>query len=475
VRRAGTAARALAVAILCVYVGWLTSAGTLGLELAGLLAFAALALAVVVPPHAFLALALIVFGTFSLSTSHPLAFGGVLVYSADLLLIVVLLRALLPRERTSPPTRLGGLPTALFAAWVLVMTLAGVRGLLGGYDAVGVIRLATPLAYAVGFYVGFARVVQEKAFDVDRAIRNLLLVASGFVAYMAYARITNSPFETDETVGRLGPVITTAGELRRDYGFASAFILYPLLALGGAAYLLHASRRGAAAAAVAAVGIVSTFSTLIRGEIFGLVLGLVAIALLRNESALRGMGKLRAVLALVAVMVVTVPVLWTIDASLTRGIVERSLPWFVTQTDTAESTADYRRQAVSAGFEAARSEPVGVGLVPADDLGGETSITLGHVAHSGVTTMLVYTGWVGLVAAVLAIGGIVWASFRLPRPRPWLHPFFVGSMVMLTVYSVAAAGLVGQGWVTGLAALVAALRFHAPPPPGGVQTSSPKR
>jgi hypothetical protein len=82
------------------------------------------------------------------------------------------------------------------------------------------------------------------------------------------------------------------------------------------------------------------------------------------------------------------------------------------------------------------------------------------VAHSGITTVLVYTGWVGLAAAVSALLGAVLASFRHPRPVAWLHPCFVGSVVVLAVYSITADGLVGQGWVIGLAALLAAVRFH---------------
>jgi hypothetical protein len=61
---------------------------------------------------------------------------------------------------------------------------------------------------------------------------------------------------------------------------------------------------------------------------------------------------------------------------------------------------------------------------------------------------------------MLALVGLLWASFRLPQPIPWLHPFFVSSLLLLAVYTVTADGLLGQGWVMGLAALIAALRFN---------------
>jgi hypothetical protein len=169
---------------------------------------------------------------------------------------------------------------------------------------------------------------------------------------------------------------------------------------------------------------------------------------------------MRALATATIVFVVAGVGLWTVDAPVARGIVERSLPGFVEQSEAAESTAEYRRNALEYGITAAKQEPMGIGLLPADAM-TVAGVDLGYVAHSGVTTMLVYAGWIGLAAAVLTLLSLLWASFRAPRPIPWLHPFFVGSFLMLMVYSFAASGLVGQGWVIGLAALIAALRFHA--------------
>ena len=66
-----------------------------------------------------------------------------------------------------------------------------------------------------------------------------------------------------------------------------------------------------------------------------------------------------------------------------------------------------------------------------------------------------------MIATALALLSLLRDSFSLPKPVPWLHPFFVGSLLMLVFYTVfGAAGLVGQGWMTALAALIAALRFN---------------
>jgi len=464
-RGAGVAAQALLLAAVSVYLGRLASAGSFGLELLGLLFLAVVALAIAVPPHVLVALALLVFGTYSLSGDNPLDIAGAQVYSTDALLAVVLLRAILPRDRIPPSAPLDTLARLLFGIWAVVMVVAGLRGVLGGHDLISIIRLETPLIYAVGFYVGLGRIIRERTFDLDKAVRNLLLVALALVAYMAFARLTNSPFETDETVGRLGTVVTTEGELRRDYGFASAFILYPVLALAGTAYLLYSPRRTALAAAVAVIGTVATLVTLIRGEIFGLFVGLAVIAVLRNEFVLKRAARMRAIVAATTAFVVAGLGLWAVEPALVEGAIERSLPGLVQQTETADATADYRQQALQAGFAAVRREPTGVGLLPEEAVTASGGVDLGYIAHSGVTRMLAYAGWPGLAAAVLALLGLLWASFRLPRPIPWLHAFFVGSFLMLMVYSIAADGLVGQGWVVGLAALIAALRFHAPASP----------
>ena len=460
-RGASLAAQALLLAAVCVYLGRLASAEAFGMELVALLLLAAIVLAVAIPPHIFVALGLVVFGTFSISDANPLQLGGVQVFSTDVLLGVVLLRAVLPRERVRPPAALDGPARLLFALWAVVMIVAGLRAVFSGYELPSIIRLGIPLIYSVGFYLGFGRIVRERGFEFDKAVRNLLIVALGFVAYMAFARLTNAPFETDQTEGRLGTVVTTGGELRRDYGLASAFILYPALALAGAAYLLWSPRRTAVAAAAATIGIVATLLTLIRAEIFGLVAGLAVMALLRSENALRRAVRTRAVLAASFAFLVVGLVFWVVSPSTARGVAERSLPGLVEQSRTAEATAEVRQNALAAGFEAARRNPVGVGLVPDEGVTERSGVGLEYLAHSTGTRILVYSGWIGFVAAVLALLGVLRASFTMPRPVPWLHPLFVGWVLLLVVYGFGASGVMGQGWVIGLAALIAALRFNA--------------
>ena len=447
-----------------VYAGWLASRGSFGKEVIGLLLLAVAALAFSVSPNVFLGLVLLVVGTESISEAHPLAFGGAQVYSLDVLLGIVLLRAVLSREREQAPARLGDVTRLLFAIWASVVIAAGVRGVTDGYSLVSSIRLGAPLLYAWGFYVGLGRVVRERGFVFERTIRILMVVALALVAYMVLARITNTPFEdeTNPTVGHLGTVITTSGVLRRDYGLASAFILYPALGIAGIAYLLNSARRTALAAAVAGIGVLATFLTLIRGEVFGLVLGLAVIVVLRAPASGARVSRATAVVAGTVAILVASLALWVVSPATARGVIERSLPGVVRQTVAADQTAKFRENAVRAGVTIAKRHPAGIGFVPENAVALRSGVDTQYIAHSGFTAMAVYTGWVGCVAAVLFLLGLLHNSFALPRTFPWLHPFFVGSLLMMAFYTVfGAAGLFGQGWVTALAALIAAVRFNA--------------
>lgn len=401
--------------LVCLCVGFLASAGHVGREILALAMLATVAVALVVPPHLFVALALLVFGSFSISSEHPLGFGGTSVYSTDVLLFIVLLRAALPRERVRPHARLDKIARLCFGLYALVMLLAGVRSALSGTDLVSVVRLETPLIYSVGFYVGLSRIVRERNFKLDGALRNLLAVAFGFVGWMALMYAINQPFETDETAGKLGTVITTSAVLRRDYGLASAFIVYPALALAAAAYLLYAPRRTALAATAATIGVFATLVTFIRSEIFGLFMGLAVITVLRGEATLKRMTRARGIVAASIGLAIGGFGLWAVNPPFAGAIVERSLPGIMEQSETAKSTADYRVRALSFGLASADRHPAGVGLLPAEAL-YEARIPPGYVAHSAPTALLIYVGWIGLAAAALAVVALVRASFRAVTP-----------------------------------------------------------
>jgi hypothetical protein len=52
-------------------------------------------------------------------------------------------------------------------------------------------------------------------------------------------------------------------------------------------------------------------------------------------------------------------------------------------------------------------------------------------------------------------------SRLVPAAAPWLHPFFVSTLVMMALYGFGATGLFRQPFVIGLGAYVLAARFSA--------------
>ena len=210
---------------------------------------------------------------------------------------------------------------------------------------------------------------------------------------------------------------------------------------------------------------IATLLSLIRSEIFGLAIGLVAIAVMRTPAAVRRVSRPAAVVSAVVALMIGGLVLWVVSPPTAHGVAERSLPGIVRQAESASATAQYRENALRAGLHAASRHSAGVGFVPVQYQAMRSGVDLGFVAHSGLAAMAVYAGWVGLIAAALALLSLLSESFVQPRPVAWLHPFFVGSLLMLVFYTVfGAAGLVGQGWITALAALIAALRFNVSGP-----------
>ena len=64
-RGANVAAQGALLVGMCLYAGWVASADSGGIELLGLLLLVAVALALAVPPYFFVALALLIFGAYS--------------------------------------------------------------------------------------------------------------------------------------------------------------------------------------------------------------------------------------------------------------------------------------------------------------------------------------------------------------------------------------------------------------------------
>jgi hypothetical protein len=416
----------------------------------------ALSVAIALPAHVFIAASVLAFAVSTASRAPVLASLPVAVYISDLLVVLIAIRGVLPRDRVPSNRALAGAPGLLFALWAVVMTIAAVRGMNAGVSLASAIRGEVALVYWPLLYFGFTRVLRERELNTSLLWRNLAYVALGLAGWMFLARALNHPFEDPG----LGVVPTGEGEVVfRNFGFAAAFIVYPALALVGIAGMAHGGGRRSRWAVLATVGTIATLTTLVRGEIFALAVGALLILWLRPRSVGTS-ARARTAVQLGLASVTAVAGLIAVNPDLGNAIVQRAIP-FTHQAERAEATAEYRQKAVDTGIRLARSHPIGLGVLDPDRLDAH-HIDRGYLAHSGVATLLLIGGWPALVSALLVILSLLRRSARFATATPWLHPAFVGVLTMLSIYSVGAAGLAGDAWVIPLGALAVALRFNLP-------------
>jgi hypothetical protein len=413
----------------------------------------ALSGALALTPQAFIAASLLVFAASTAMKSPVVNVLPAAVYITDLTVILVAVRGLLPRERVEIPRSLAGVPMLLFAVWALVMAVAAIRGMLNGVSLDSAVRADLALVYYPLLLFGYTRVLREAALDTRLLWRYLAIVGLGLAAWMFLARV----FHYTENDPGLANVPTAEGEtVPRNFGFASAFIVYPALALVGIAGMAYAGTRRSWWAFLAIVGTIATLVTLVRGEIFSLAFAAVLLLFLRPREA-RGSARIRTSLQLAGAVVVAAFAVIAASPRLGNAIVQRALP-FTHQAQGAKQNAEYRSKAVHAGFRLAREHRAGLGVLDTTGLQA-AGLKVGYPAHSGVATLLFFAGWPALITAVLTILAVIWRSFRVPALTPWLHPAFVAVLAMLALYSIGAAGLAGDAWVIPLGALALALRF----------------
>lgn len=419
----------------------------------GVLALLACAggLLLVAPAHVLAGAVVIGVGAFQLSDAHPLQAGPVSLYVTDVLATLLIVRAVIPKERLGAASLPLVAQTAALT-WVAAIAMAAIRGQAGATPIDTLVRLTAAATYPVVFYIGAREVLREKDADIDRIIRVSAAAVVGFVCYMLFERVAGNPFEQ---VNALGRVVTASGEeLRRDFGFASAFILYPVLALWAFAYALVRSSR--AGAALAAVGIVATGLTLIRGETYGLLLGIAAVVAVATPWTAGA--RQQAIMRVASLLAATGIVVALVSPSLSRGVIERSVPGLAQEGTRAQETAQFRADALRIGLQAAEVRPLGTGFVSEQRLQA-LGLDPRYLNHSAPSWLLSYAGWPGLLAGVAALMGLFVGSSIVPDRRGWVHPAFLGTGLMLAAYSMTASGLVGQPWVMALWGCMIAFRF----------------
>ena len=221
-----------------------------------------------------------------------------------------------------------------------------------------VVRSDLALFYWPLLYFGFTRILAEENLDSRLLWRNLALVAVGFAVYMFVARALNHPFQDP------GLAQVPTGEestVPRNFGFASAFTIYPVLAVVGVAGMANDRAHRLRWTLLASLGIVATLSTLVRGEIFSLALGILLVLVLSPRRGAAA-GRSRAALQLAVAAGIAVLALLAVDPRLGHAVVQRTVP-FAHQAEKANQTADYRFEAISAGIREARAHPAGRGVL----------------------------------------------------------------------------------------------------------------
>lgn len=416
--------------------------------------------------NAFLVTSFLFFAVLQLVAGRSFSIGPANVFPPDLFVLLVTIRAILPRIRANPSRRLHALTLGAFGAWSALMALGILRGLFHGTAVDVTVRTGLALFYWPLLYFGFSRVLRERGVDYSRVVRAIVAIGLGLTAYMFLMRFLNRPFEsTNQVTGHLGEVVSSTGQVfHRDFGFWSAYIVYPIVALIAVGQLVYSRKRVFAWLVIAFVSITATATTLIRSEIYGLIAG-IAVTLLFSRKEIDARGRLgsrrlAAVLMLGSLLAVAAALFAVVNPAFARAIGERSIPHYGQESSTARENAEYRLQALKAGASVAKENPMGLGFVSSTEL-QRRGIDPGFLAHSGPATLLIFVGWPGLIAAAVVLFGLAVDSARARVPGSWLHPVLLGVLVMLVGNSFGAVGIIGQEFVIGIAAFFIALRFAA--------------
>ena len=426
-----------------------------GLLLLG--ATAVLAATILLPPHLFIGAILVVLGTFSVSEEHPFIAGAITIYTLDIVLVLLLLRAILPRPRHRTPRIISAAVAVPLALWGLISVAAAVRGHSAGNSLGQVGRLETSFVYLLLFGWGFRRVVAETKTELPRVVRAVVVVGLGFILYALYTRVTHQRFAGATGAG-VGAVDTAGGVLRRDYGLFSAFEIYPLLALAALAYLTSVARGGKASVLVMCAATAATILTLVRGMIFGAAAAaaLLVVWAIRVRPLRGRLGGRLAPAALIFALAASV--FAVISPNTAYGVADRMLPGLLPQTANANANTQFRAQVLVAGVHLADQHAFGIGFVTADQMTRDGFPPL-YLPHSHWASLLAFEGWPGLLAFVWLTVAVIRRSSQLPVANPWLHRLLVASAVLMFVQGFGWNVLFSMLSGLGMFALVAAVRF----------------
>jgi hypothetical protein len=432
--------------------------------------------ALVLPANAIIILTFIAFGAAQYVADLTFSVGSATVYGTDLILGLIVLRAVFPHDRVPLPGRFKASTRLMIFAWFAVSAVAIVKGYDSGTGLATLVRSSSPVIYWPALFFGYGAILRERSLSQALLLRQFIVVCLGFVGFMVLMRLLHHPFERGHHL--LGFVPTTAGTFRRDYGLYSAYIIYPILALVGIGIALHGRTNVARWVTVGLVGIAATAATLIRGYTYGLLIGLAVVVLLSKSGERATRGRAFNIRPTVVSGVLVVLVFGAIGLSLISprygtALAERSVP-FLRQSAAAKANQKFRTDALQTGIRVAKEHPLGLGVVDNGNLLDRHQIDPDLLGHSGPATLLIFSGFLGLIAFGGAVLALCFESRHFPRAAVWFHPVFIGIAVLLVVSSFGADGIVGQSWVMAIGAFVLAARFRLPSVGGGQVIATPR-
>jgi hypothetical protein len=415
-----------------------------------------------IPTEVFLAGSLLFIGAMQAADDVVVAVGPASLYASDGLIALVAVRASMPKPRHEP-YRFAAL-TRMTLGLLGVIALIGVlRASLAGVPLVSALRAAQGFGYWLILYWGYSRLFRERQLRLGVVLRLSILVGLVLVLYLYLMTVLDRPFEAPGETA-LGQVVTSSGDiLRRDYGFYSAFIFYPTIALLGMSNMLYARRNFIAWGLFALLGVSATLTTLIRGQILGLAAGFLVLLVLGRGKFMpqRVARPNRARVAIVIGGCVATAALGlsATNPSYALALIQRAVP-VLEQSDAAVQTAELRETALTSAVEHAERHPFGIGFLSVTAL-IDRGLDPELIEHSLPAAVLYYLGWPALLCIATLFVLLARESRLVPAAAPWLHPFFVSTLVMMALYGFGATGLFRQPFVIGLGAYVLAARFSA--------------
>jgi alpha-L-fucosidase len=416
-----------------------------------------------------------------LTSKGRLTIGPVAIEPTDIGIGLAILAALVLAIRRGRPKRLRS--GQLLVAGIIVLLFAPVFvGMADGHTWQSSFYSArAPFALLVFF------ATWELVRDVTAAVRVLtyVLVMALVGAFVgAFAHVVGWQWSNAMSV-----VITeSSGVLSRGYGWWSAMPWYVYGAVVAVTYALLAQstrRRRCLAWAAAALLAFSTVSTLIRGDLLGLLAGTACVAALVLGAAPRG-GLLRrrlrtAVIVSACVIAGAAGVAALAKPSDVALLGERTVSIFLPRTSSnmAQATRSDRIIAAQYGIEAALRKPLGSGYGDTTSVPTVVESRVHYFStHSGIAWLGIYLGLAGslvFVATALALALLAVRNARRSIGTTWVAAASLGVLAAMVAQSVGTSVLFATHYTYPLAAIALAIALKPLPANAGSPLQDPER